>query len=49
MNCPECDAELNIPEDAAVGERLFPVAIAELTMKFQRKMVLQLKSRKRKQ
>ena len=20
MNCPECDAELNIPEDAAVGE-----------------------------
>ena len=20
MKCPECDAELNIPEDAAVGE-----------------------------
>ena len=20
MNCPECDAKLNIPEDAAVGE-----------------------------
>ena len=20
MNCPECDAELKIPEDAAVGE-----------------------------
>ena len=20
MNCPECDANLNIPEDAAVGE-----------------------------
>ena len=20
MNCPECDAELNIPDDAAVGE-----------------------------
>ncbi|MBA4447729.1 MAG: lysine biosynthesis protein LysW [Nitrosopumilaceae archaeon] len=20
MNCPECDAVLNIPEDAAVGE-----------------------------
>ena len=22
MNCPECDANLNIPEDAAVGEIL---------------------------
>jgi alpha-aminoadipate carrier protein LysW len=20
MNCPECDAKLNIPEDASVGE-----------------------------
>ena len=20
MNCPECDANMNIPEDAAVGE-----------------------------
>ena len=48
MKCPECDAELNIPEDAAV-EKLFPVVIAELTMKFQRKTVLQLKSKKRKQ
>jgi len=23
MNCPECDAKLNIPEDAAVGEIVY--------------------------
>ena len=36
MNCPECDAALNIPEDAAVGE-IISCPDCELTMEIAKK------------
>ena len=48
MNCPECDANMNIPEDAAVCEIVL-VEIVVQTMKSQRKKVLILSYKKQKQ
>ena len=48
MNCPECDAALNIPEDAAVGEIISCPDCGLSTMKSQRKMDQMLKLNKQK-
>ena len=48
MKCPECDADLNIPEDAAVGE-IVSCSDCGADYEISKKDALQLKSRKRKQ
>ena len=47
MKCPECDAELNIPEDTAVGE-IVSCSDCGADYEISKKTVIQLKSKQQK-